>query len=91
MLIENTVNKIDIYTSYMAFWKSLVLRNTQESDSVTYRTDPNSSYKTLQPNSEIPIKGWGSYFEVVNNSVLKVGLVEFECVNIKEAMRDKNA
>jgi len=78
---------IDIYTRYLAYWKSLVIRNTQPLDSLTYRTDPNGPLKTVQPNSELPIGGWGSYLQVNSAAAVPAGVVEFVCVNIREAMR----
>jgi len=88
ILIEDVNHKVDIYTRYKAFWKSLVIRNTQAGDSLTYRTDPNDLYKTVQPNSELPIRGWGSYFEIVSAAATPSGIVEFECVNYLEALRN---
>jgi len=85
--IDDTVNVLDIFTRYQAFWKSCVIRNTQTSSPLLYRTNPHDTFKTVPPNSELPVKGWGSYFEVTSNSTAPIGLVEFECVNYKDAMR----
>lgn len=90
VIITDEITKLDVFTRYRAFWKSAVIRNTQLSDSLSYRTDPNSEYKTVQPNSELPIRGWGSYFEIVSDAETPDGIVEFELVNMNNAMR-KNA
>jgi len=88
--IDAAVQRIDIYTRYLAYWKSLVIRNTQPLDSVTFRTVPNAPLQTVQPNSELPVKGWGSFLEVNSGAAVPMGSVDFECVNIVEAIR-KNA
>lgn len=77
----------DIYSTYSAFWKKLVIRNKHQTDKVQYRTEPGAVLKDVQPNSELPIQGWGSYLQVVSGSATPIGLVEFQCVNYKEAMR----
>jgi len=82
-------HRIDIYTRYLAYWKSLVIRNTQPIDSLTYRTEPNGPLFTVQPNSELPIQGWGSYLEINSAAATPAGRVEFVCVNIREATRRK--
>jgi len=84
--IVNAVNRLDIYTRYLSYWKSCVIRNTQLIDSVTYRTGPNEPLKTVKPNSELPVTGWGSYFEVNSAAATPEGSVEFVCVNDKFAL-----
>jgi len=57
--------RMDFWTRYRGYWKDLVIRNLQPIFNCTYRTDPQGILKPLPPNSERPVKGWGSYFEVV--------------------------
>ena len=83
--ITGATQRIDIYTRYLAYWKSAVIRNTQLIDVLTYRTEPNGTLKTVQPNSELPLSGWGSYLQVNSGAAAPQGRVEFVCVNIREA------
>jgi len=55
----------DFFTNYGAFWKSLVIRNMQTVFNCQYRLMPNGPQKTLNANSERPIQGWGSFFQVI--------------------------
>jgi len=55
----------DFLTNYHAVWKSLVIRNLQPIFNCTYRLMPNGPLKTLNPLSERPIQGWGSFFQVL--------------------------
>lgn len=87
MNIDSAVNKIDIYTRYKAFWKSCVIRNTQTVDNIQYRTGQ-GEFLSLNANSEIKIKGWGSYLEVLSSATTPEGNVVFECVRIKDAMKN---
>ncbi len=88
MNIDSAVNKIDIFTRYRAFWKSCVIRNTQAVDNIEYRTNSNSSYESLTEDSEILVKGWGSYLEVISSAILPSGSVNFECVTVKNGMKN---
>jgi len=90
--IAAATQQIDIYTRYLAYWKSAVIRNTQPLDVITYRTEPNGTLKTVQANSELPLSGWGSYLQINSAAAVPAGRVEFVCVNIREASkRIKNA
>ena len=86
--IDSAVQRIDMFTRYLGYWKSCVIRNTQLLDSVTYRTEPNAPLRTVKPNSELPIKGWGSFLEVNSAAAAPEGVVEFEVVTEKEAIRN---
>lgn len=85
--IDSASQQIDTYSVHSAFWKSLVIRNKHLTDKVQYRTAPGEVLKDVQPNAELPIKGWGSFLQITSASVTPVGIVEFECVNYREAMR----
>jgi len=85
--IDSATQQIDTYSSHSAFWKSCVIRNKQLTDKLQYRVNPIDVLKDVQPNSELPIKGWGSFLQVTSAASVPVGIVEFECVNYKEAMR----
>lgn len=91
MLINSAIQKIDMYTRHKGFWKSCIIRNTQPIDFLQYRTDPTAPFKIVQPNSELPIKGWGSFMEVTSAAATPLGIVEFEVVNMLEAMRKQDA
>ena len=54
----------DFFSDHLAFWKSLVIRNLQPTFNCTYQLMPNGPAKRLNPLSERPIKGWGSFFSV---------------------------
>ncbi len=54
----------DFFNNHLGFWKSLVIRNLQPIFNCQYRLMPNGPQKILNPLSERPIQGWGSYFEV---------------------------
>lgn len=88
--IDSASQQIDTYSSHSAFWKSLVIRNKHLTDKVQFRTLPGEVLQDVQPNSELPVKGWGSFLQVTSASATPVGVVDFECVNYLEAMR-KNA
>jgi len=85
--ITGASQQVDIYSIHSAFWKSLVIRNKHLTDKVQYRTAPNEVLQDVQPNSELPIKGWGSFLQVTSASATPTGVVEFECVNYREAVR----
>ncbi len=55
---------IDTWTQYRAFWKGLILRNLHSTLNLSYRINPDDALRNLRPNSERPIKGWGSYLHV---------------------------
>lgn len=85
--IDSASQQVDIFSIHSAFWKSLVIRNKHLTDKVQYRTAPGEVLKDVQPNSELPIKGWGSFLQVTSVSATPIGIVEFECVNYREAVR----
>lgn len=86
--ILGALQQIDTFSRFTAFWKSCVIRNTQPADVLQYRTTPGDPLKTVQPNSELPVKGWGSFMQIVSAAASPEGIVEFECVNLKEAYRN---
>lgn len=85
--IGTATNTIDMFTRYQSFWKSCVIRNTQLSDILQYRTIPNAQLKTVQPNSELPVKGWGSFMQVISGAATPVGTVEFVVAKLKDALK----
>jgi len=87
LTIDSALQRLDIYTRYLAYWKSCVIRNLHLTDNIQFRTFPNQPLQTVKPNSELPVKGWGSYMEITSASATPVGVVDFECVNIREAAR----
>lgn len=89
MTIDSASQQIDMYTRYLAYWKSAVIRNQHLTDNIQFRTFPNQPLQTVKPNSELPLKGWGSFLQITSASVTPVGVVDFECVNIREAQRTK--
>jgi len=66
--IEDRANaaafNVDTWTQYRAFWKSAILRNTHSTLNLSYRVRPNDALRTLPPNSEREITGWGSFLHV---------------------------
>jgi len=87
VVISTATTRNDIFTEHLAFWKSLVLRNRQNLDVLSYRTEPDETLKTLPPLAEIPIKGWGSFFEVQSGAVTPNGEIDFICVTKNNAVR----
>jgi len=80
---------LDLWTQRRAFWKSAVLRNRQAADVVSYRTVPNDTFETLAPNSEVPIKGWGSFFEIASAAGTPNWVLDLIAVTYKNALRDE--
>lgn len=77
----------DFFAKHGGFWKSLVIRNLQSSNTCNYRTGQSHLYKILPPNSERPIQGWGSYFEVVTSASVPVIEIDYIGVPKKDAMQ----
>jgi len=87
LVIDSASQQLDMYTRYLAYWKSCVIRNQHLTDNILFRTFPNEPLQIVKPNSELPVKGWGSFMQVTSASGTPVGVVDFECVNIREASR----
>lgn len=85
--IDSALQSIDTWSRLGAFWKGAVIRNLQGNDIITFLTSPNGSVTEVFPNSELPIKGWGSYFEARSGAATPKGVVEFECVSLNNALR----
>jgi len=85
--IVAAINTIDIYSRHRSFWKSAIIRNFQGADILQFRLNPSDTLKTIQPNGELPVKGWGSFLEVVSAAVTPAGRVDFECVRLEHALR----
>lgn len=77
----------DFFAKHGGFWKSLVIRNLQTSNTCNYRTGQSHRYKTLGPKSERPIQGWGSYFEVVTSASTPEIEIDYIGVPKSEAMQ----
>jgi len=77
---------IDTWTQHKAFWKSLVLRNLHASLALSYRERPDEPLRTVQPNTERPIKGWGSFFHVEQAGTPDWEL-DMEAVTLENAKR----
>jgi len=78
---------IDIFNERLAFWKNLVIRNHQIGTSIFYRTKNSGPFKELLPQSERPVKGWGSYFEVTSAAVPPIVEIDFVCVKKVDALK----
>jgi len=87
MLITAATQQIDIWTRHGAYWKSLVIRNTQLLDVLQYRLFPNGPLLDVKPNSELPIKGWGSWLQVLSGAAAPEGVVDFECSRQEDALK----
>jgi len=87
MEIESAEQHLDTYSRLGAFWKSLVIRNLQGTQ-LEYFTTPSGSPKIVQPNSELPLKGWGSYLRIESSALNPIGRVDFECVSLHNAVRN---
>ena len=72
--IDAASQQIDTYSTFSAFWKSCVIRNKQPIDKLQYRTNPGDVLKDVQPNSELPIKGWGSFLQVTSAAAIPIGM-----------------
>jgi len=77
----------DIFNEHLAFWKTVIIRNFQPADDVTYRTDPDRPFKTIPPLAERTVKGWGSFLQVQSVAAVPDGEMEFECVTLQNARR----
>lgn len=88
MAIDSAVQKIDMFTRHMGYWKSCIIRNYQLSSPLYYRTEPYVPLLEVKPNSELPLKGWGSYLEVTSGAVTIRGVVDFEVVSMKDAKQN---
>ena len=77
----------DTLTQYLAVWKQIILRNFQVEVPMFYRTKPEGPFLSIPTNSERIIRGWGSYFEVITNSITPQGEMEMVLVNINKARR----
>jgi len=85
--IDSASQSIDIYSRHRSYWKSCIIRNLQLTDILQFRINPNDEFKTVNPNSELPLKGWGSYLEVASGAATPAGRVDFECVRLENALR----
>lgn len=83
--IDSSSTVIDMVTRYQAYWKSCIIRNYQISIPLFYRTERYGTFHEVKPNSELPIKGWGSYLEITSTATPANGVVDFECVKLQEA------
>jgi len=63
-VVTSSPYRKDFFNQHLGFWKSLVIRNLQPIFNCSYRLMPSGPLKVLNPLSERPITGWGSYFEV---------------------------
>lgn len=87
MVVDAAVQTIDIYSRHRSFWKSAIIRNFQPNDILEFRLNPSDALKSIQPNSELPVKGWGSFLEIVSGAGTPAGRVDFECVRLENALR----
>lgn len=78
---------IDTYTTRKSFWKSAVLRNKHASDDLSYRLLPDQELSSIPPLSEIPITGWGSFFQVISASGTPKWELDFIAVTLENALR----
>jgi len=85
--IDAATFTIDIFNEHLSFWKSLVIRNHQIGTSIFYRTRTSGPFQELQPQSERPVKGWGSWFEATSAAGTPDGEIDFICVRKEHALR----
>jgi len=86
--VDSVSQQIDTYSRVGAFWKSAIIRNLQSTINLTYFTSPNAQPRIVPPNSELPIKGWGSYMRIESSAATPLGVVDFECVSLHNAVRN---
>ena len=77
----------DFFAKHGAFWKSLVIRNLQNSQNCSYRMGRSHPWKTLAPKSERPIQGWGSFFEVLTSATVPSIEIDYIGVLKRNAMQ----
>lgn len=87
LLITAATQQIDIWTRHQAYWKSLIIRNTQPLDILQYRLFPNGPLQDVKANSELPVKGWGSWLQVLSGAAAVEGVVDFECCRQEDALK----
>jgi len=81
----------DFFNQHLGFWKSLVIRNLQPIFNCQYRLIPGGPQKTLNPLSERPIQGWGSFFEVITADPAPAIEIDYIGVLKGEAWRSRSA
>lgn len=86
LVITGAQHSIDMYSRFTGYWKSCVIRNTQPIDKLQYRTQAGVPFKDVQPNSELPLTGWGSFLEVTSAAAAPKGIVEFVVCRQKDAL-----
>jgi len=86
MDILTATERIDMWTRYQGYWKSCVVRNRQPLDVMQVRTAPAGPQTRVNPNSELPFQGWGSFFEVTTAAAIPLGVVDFSVSLLKDAI-----
>jgi len=86
MNILTATERIDMWTRYQGYWKSCVVRNRQPLDNLLVRVEPDGDQSIVNPNSELPFQGWGSFFEVISAAAVPAGRVDFSTALLKDAM-----
>jgi len=76
----------DFFNERLAFWKRVIIRNLQTSFNLTYRTRTGVAFKPIPPLSERPIKGWGSYLEIVSTDPTPNVEIDYIGVSYQEAL-----
>lgn len=90
LVVDGPTQFIDIYSRFRSYWKKAVVRNRQSSDVLEVFTDPNDQDPDIvEPNGELPIKGWGSYLRVESAAASPNGIVDFECVRLENALKTR--
>lgn len=76
----------DFFNERLAFWKRAIIRNLQTSFNLTYRTQTGGVFKPIPPLSERPIKGWGSFLEIVTADPSPNVEIDYIGVSYNEAL-----
>lgn len=86
MPIVNATERIDMWTRYQGYWKNCVVRNRQPLDNLLVRVEPDGPQTIVNPNSDLPFLGWGSFFEVLSAAATPAGTVDFSVALLKDAI-----
>jgi len=84
--ILTATERIDMWTRYQGYWKSCVVRNRQPGDTLLVRVEPDGDQTIVNPNSDLPFQGWGSFMEITSAAATPAGRVDFSVALLKDAI-----
>lgn len=67
--LKETNFDIDTITNYDSFWKSIIVRNFDPSNSIFYHKNLTEPFDIIPPLAERIIEGWGSFFQINTKNI----------------------